>query len=199
MSKHVCVLIALLCVARTSWSQQVPPSPLVRAFGDNQFWIVVEDMVYVIGSTNERIVVPKGFVTDFASIPQPLWGVGLSPQGQYSRAAVIHDYLYWSQICSRGQADRLLVIAMKESRVSSFDEFLVYQGVNIGGAGPWDANAAERKAGLPRIVPEQYLRPADPNTNWPSYREFLVKQGVKDPPFEQDQSYCPYGNTTVVP
>ena len=199
MSKQPYVLIALLCAASMSWGQQVPPSPLVRAFGDNKFWILIEDMVYVIGSTNERIVVPKGFVTDFASIPQALWTLGLSPHGQYSRAAVVHDYLYWSQGCSRAQADRLLVIAMKESSVSRFDEFLVYRGVDIGGAGPWDANAVERRAGLPRIVPENYLRPADPNINWPSYRELLVKQGVKDPPFEQDQTYCVYGNTTAVP
>ena len=183
MKKQVQLAIALLCAASVSWGQQPPPSPAARAFGDNKFWITIEDMTYVIGSTNVRIVVPKGFVTDFASIPQALWSAGLGPQGQYSRAALVHDYLYWSQGCTRDQSDRLLVIAMKESRVSSFDEFLVYQGVNVGGAGPWDANAAERKAGLPRVVPEQYLRPADPNTNWPSYREFLVKQGVKDPPF----------------
>jgi hypothetical protein len=172
---------------------------VVRAFGDNKFWIVVEDMTYVIGSTDERIVVPKGFVTDFASIPQALWSVGLSPQGQYSRAAVIHDYLYWSQGCSRRQADRLLVIAMKESRVSGFDEFLVYQGVRKGGAGPWDANAAERREGLPRIVPDGYLRPADPNTNWATYRKMLVDQSVNDPPFEHHPKYCVYGNTTAVP
>jgi hypothetical protein len=88
---------------------------------------------------------------------------------------------------------------MKESSVSGFDEFLVYRGVDTGGAGPWNANAVERRAGLPRIVPENYLRPADPSTNWPTYREMLVKQGVKDPPFEQDPTYCAYGNTTVVP
>jgi Protein of unknown function (DUF1353) len=199
MNKQAHILIALLCAATMAWSQQIPPSPLVRAFGDNKFWIVVEEMVYVIGSTNERIVVPKGFVTDFASIPQALWAMGLSPHGQYSRAAVIHDYLYWSQGCSRGQADRLLVIAMKESSVSGFDEFLVYRGVDMGGAGPWNANALELRGGLPRIVPENYLRPADPNTNWSAYREFLVKQGVKDPPFEQEPKYCAFGNTTVVP
>jgi hypothetical protein len=199
VSKQVQFLTVLLCAVTVAWSQQTPPSPVVRACGDNKFWIVVEDMTYVIGSTNERIVVPKGFVTDFASIPQALWSVGLSPYGQYSRAAVVHDYLYWSQGCSRRQADRLLVIAMKESNVSGFDEFLVYQGVHKGGGGPWKANAVERGAGLPRIVPENYLRPADPNANWPSYREMLVNQGVKDPPFERDPKYCAYGNTTVVP
>ena len=199
MNERILLLMALLFAAPVSWSQQVPPSPAVRAFGDNQYWITVEEMTYVIGSTNERIVVPKGFVTDFASIPQPLWSVGLGPHGQYSRAAVIHDYLYWSQGCTRSQSDRLLVIAMKESRVSSFDEFLVYRGVDTGGAAPWNANAAERKAGLPRIVPENYLRPADPNIHWPAYREMLVQESVKDPPFEQNPAYCAYGNTTTVP
>jgi uncharacterized protein DUF1353 len=178
---------------------QAPPSPTVRPFGDNKFWITVEDMEYVIGGTSERIVVPKGFVTDFASIPQGLWSLGLSPHGQYSRAALVHDYLYWAQVCTRAQSDRLMVIAMKESRVGSFDELAVYQGVNLGGGGPWNANAKERKADLPRVLPEKYLRPADPNMSWPTYRAMLVKQGVIDPPFEQNPSYCAYGNSTKVP
>ena len=88
---------------------------------------------------------------------------------------------------------------MKESSVSRFDEALVYQGVDMGGSGPWNANSVERNAGSPRIVPEGYLRPADPNINWPAYREMLVNQGVKDPPFEQNPTYCTYGNTTTVP
>ena len=48
---------------------QAVPSPIVRGFGDNKFFVTVEDMEYFVGSTNDRIVVPKGFVTDFASIP----------------------------------------------------------------------------------------------------------------------------------
>lgn len=192
-------IIVLMCISTKCWAPLVPPSPAVRAFGDSKFWITVEDMIYQIGSTNERIVVPKGFVTDFASIPQPLWSLGLSPHGRYSRAAVVHDYLYWSQGCTRDQSDRLLVLAMKESNVSGFDEFFVYQGVNKGGEIPWYANTAERNAGSPRIVPENYLRPADPNIEWPTYREMLVKQGVKDPHFAQNPTYCTYGNTTSVP
>ena len=176
-----------------------PPSPAVRAFGDNRFWITLEDMEYVIGSTRERISVPKGFVTDFASIPKGLWSIGLSPHGQYSRAALIHDYLYWSQGCTRAQSDRLLVIAMKESNVGGFDEFVVYQGVDRGGEGAWNGNAKERKAGLPRVVPEAFLRPADPNVLWPAYRAMLAKQGVTDPLFQQGPSYCRFGNSTTVP
>jgi hypothetical protein len=189
------VLLALALLAAC----QAPPAPTVRPFGDNRFWMTVEPLEYVIGSTQDRIVVPKGFVTDFASIPEPLWSLGLSPHGQYSRAAVVHDYLYWSQGCTREQADRLLLIAMKESKVGSFDEFAVYQGVNLGGAGPWRANAEERSRKLPRVVPEAYLRPADPNMGWPEYRAFLVKEGVSDPPFEPAPAYCRHGNATQVP
>jgi hypothetical protein len=32
-------------------------------------------MEYIIGNTQDRIVVPGGFVTDFASIPQGLWSI----------------------------------------------------------------------------------------------------------------------------
>lgn len=92
MNQRLYFLTSLIISATVLTGFQIPPSPAVRAFGDNKFWITVEDMPYVIGSTSERIVVPKGFVTDFASIPQPLWSLGLSPHGQYSRAAVIHDY-----------------------------------------------------------------------------------------------------------
>jgi hypothetical protein len=136
---------------------QAPPAPLVLPFGDSVDWVTTEDMAYTIGTTTEKIIVPKGFVTDFASIPQPLWSFGLSPHGQYSRAAVIHDYLYWAQGCTRIQSDRLLLIAMKESAVKAFDEFVIFQGVRKGGAGAWSANANERREGLPKIVPARFL------------------------------------------
>lgn len=130
------LVLALALAAPLLCAQQTPPSPAVRAFGDSKFWIVVEDMTYVIGRTSDRIVVPKGFVTDFASIPQLFWTLGLSPYGQYSRAAIVHDYLYWTQGCTREQADNLLVIAMKESNVGGFDEFVVHRGVADWGGGP---------------------------------------------------------------
>ncbi|MCQ9377768.1 DUF1353 domain-containing protein [Methyloversatilis sp. XJ19-49] len=176
-----------------------PPSPLLRPFGDNKHWIVSEDLVYRIGDTADYVVVPKGFVTDFASIPQPLWSMGLSPHGQYSRAAVIHDYLYWAQGCVREQADRLMVLAMKESDVDKFDEVAVYAGVYLGGRGSWESNRLERTSGLPRVVPPDYLIPADPNSRWQDYRRFLVAQGVRDPVFDRTPAYCHHGDTTRVP
>ena len=47
---------------------------------------------------------PTGFVTDFASIPPIFYSV-LRPDGEYAYAAVIHDYLYWTQTRPREDAD----------------------------------------------------------------------------------------------
>ena len=179
-------------------AQQTPPAPTVRPDGANRNWTNIEEMIYTIGDTDDKIVVPKGFVTDFASVPQPLWSL-LSPHGQYSRAAVVHDYLYWTQGCTREQADRLLVIAMKESQVGAFDEVAVFGAVSAFGAAAWNQNRDEREQGIPRVIPDAYLRPKDPNMKWDEYRKYLVTQGVRDPEFERSPAYCRHGDSTQVP
>lgn len=180
--------------------EQAPEQPIVRSFGDAKHWVTNEDLVWIIGKTNEKIVVPKGFVTDYASIPPTIGTlVGLTKNGKYDRAAVIHDFLYWSQGCTRAQSDRLLVIAMKESSVAGLDSFKIFQGVSKGGKYAWEQNKRERAAGKPKVIPEKYLRPADPNINWNEYRDFLTENSVKDPEFPKNPSYCKYGDSTEVP
>ena len=176
-----------------------PVSPLVRGFGDNKYFILGEDMKYTIGDTKDMIVVPRGFVMDYASIPQAFWSLGLTPHGQYSRAAIIHDYLYWSQVCTPTQADNLMVIAMKESKVGLLDEVAIYNGVHYGGKGAWEKNTRNRKAGMPRIIPEKYNPPPDPNVNWKEYQKELIMKGVRAQKFEQNPSYCKHGNSGDVP
>ena len=52
----------------------------------------------------EKIVVPKGFVTDYSSIPW--FGRGLVRWSTVDVAGVVHDYLYWIQR-NRKEADRI--------------------------------------------------------------------------------------------
>lgn len=58
-------------------------------------WIIETPLRYEIGGlgTGRFIEVPVGFLTDGASIPRLLWWL-LPTWGVYSRAAVVHDYLY---------------------------------------------------------------------------------------------------------
>ncbi len=54
-------------------------------------WELVQDFTET--TKYGTFTVPKGYVTDLASVPRLFWFV-LPPFGRYSQAAVIHDYIY---------------------------------------------------------------------------------------------------------
>lgn len=199
MNRHtLLVQLALAFGCSPASSQQpIPPAPLLP-FADNKQWVLFDDMKYEVGGSGVVITVPKGFVTDFASIPQAFWSAGLSPNGLYSKAAVVHDYLYWTQTCSRAQADNLLMIAMKESGVSTGTRLLVYEGVRAGGEGAWSANARERASLMPRVVPAERMK-FGALVLWPDYRVDLAAAGVADPVFPANPPYCQFGDTQDIP
>lgn len=126
----------------------------VRPLDDGRNWLVLEDFYYdsdvvlansatwiqVNGvATGSRIVVPKGFITDFASIPRPLWAiVGGPTEGRYRKIAVVHDWLYRSPgLTTRGQADSVLLEGMKFSGCSWWQRSVIYSGVRVGGSGSY--------------------------------------------------------------
>lgn len=55
-------------------------------------WEVVEEWEYQLPDET-RVVIPKGFTFDGASIPRPLWGL-LSPTGLLLVPGLIHDFGY---------------------------------------------------------------------------------------------------------
>jgi hypothetical protein len=54
--------------------------------------IVRQPLTNVIGVPQDRITVPAGFATDFASIPQALQAI-IRANGPYNLPAVVHDFL----------------------------------------------------------------------------------------------------------
>lgn len=66
-------------------------------------WRLETDVVYDLGD-GSLITVPKGFITDGASVPRPLWDI-VPAWGRYSRAAVLHDFL--CRMIDRGKPHRL--------------------------------------------------------------------------------------------
>ncbi|MBE9487239.1 MAG: DUF1353 domain-containing protein [Chloroflexi bacterium] len=55
-------------------------------------WEVVEDWEYELPNES-KIIIPKSFIFDGASIPRPLWGI-LSPTGLLLIPGLIHDFGY---------------------------------------------------------------------------------------------------------
>ena len=178
-----CVGALLCCVAVVATGgldafaqRPIEPVPLTP-FGDGRDSVLMSELWYRIGDTNHVIVVPAGFVTDFASTPRAIWSV-LPPTGRHQMAAIVHDFLYWDQRCTREEADALLRVAMAESLVSPFKRDIIWRAVRDFGEAAWTANARAKADGQPRIIPPSAL-PIPVLLTWPEYRTRLFSNGVR--------------------
>lgn len=94
---------------------------------------VEEDIEYkVFGG---ELIVPKGFITDLASIPLQLQGV-IPKRGLYDAGAILHDYLYSSQSVypiNREDSDKIFYKVMIECGVDKKTAMLFYNAVRVGG------------------------------------------------------------------
>ena len=87
---------------------------------------------YKVNGGGLSITVPEGFETDFASIPRIFWSI-MPPTGRYSRAAVLHDYLYHLPNCSRFLADSLFRESMKQRGVPLWKRLVIFYSVRFFG------------------------------------------------------------------
>jgi hypothetical protein len=133
----------------------------LKPFGDWDFYFVEGGNIRWqpnAGQKFQPVEVPLGFVTDLTSIPRVFWQV-LRPEGRYAYAAVVHDYLYWEQTRSREEADQILKMAMKDSKVDPKLINTIYLAVRGFGQTAWDNNSRLKKAGERRLlkrVPEDF-------------------------------------------
>lgn len=158
------MLVLFLAAALSGCAIKAPM--VVSTTGDGKYWVLKEDLEYEHPKTKRLVVVPKGFVTDFASVPRLFWVV-FPPCGKYTPAAVVHDYLYWAQPvdCDRKCADDILLTAMGESNVDAVTRNSIYRAVRAGGQLSWDGNLKAKNEGAIREVPESFLN-FGPNDTW---------------------------------
>jgi uncharacterized protein DUF1353 len=172
------VVVSIFIVCTTLRSQQRMEPVDFKPFVDGRNWIVREQLTYRIGISQDSLTVPVGFVTDLASIPPALESF-IQQNGPSLLPAVVHDYLYWKQTCTRDQSDQILLLAMIEHAVPEAQRFAIYQAVHFAGMFAWDENARSRRVGLVRILPPDRQK-IDANTLWPSYQQELLRQRVSD-------------------
>lgn len=118
---------------------------VVIPLDDGKNWEVKEPFEYRIGEENssEIIIVPSGFITDFASTPKIIWNI-YPPWGKYGKAAVIHDSLYRCQgyngnyLYTRKQCDLIMLEGMVVLKVGKFDRWIIYNFIRWFGQNSWD-------------------------------------------------------------
>lgn len=113
---------------------------------DWRIWRLESTLIYEIGDegSGRIIAVKPPFYTDGASIPRIFWGV-LPPWGQYSRAAVVHDYLGY--LAAKNQphpeapdqrtADAIFYEAMGVAQVGLVVRFFLWSAVRLADRFPW--------------------------------------------------------------
>jgi hypothetical protein len=193
---RLALLLGLLLPRWATAQQAIVPVPLTP-FGDGEDSVLTQNLQYRVLQTTFVIVVPAGFVTDFASTPRALWSV-IPPSGRYQLAAVVHDFLYWDQGCTREEADAIFRVAMAESNVKPFERDLMWQAVRRFGGSPWKENATAKQAGKLRIIPAAHMN-IPPLVTWPDYQSQLIMQGVTPEPASPiPPSYCTAGTSATL-
>jgi hypothetical protein len=123
-------------------------SPLIVKVLDEYEFELFRSFTFHINSrySENSITVPAGFPTDFASIPKAFWSI-LPPYGKYTKAAVLHDYLYAkheyagveNQVIpvTRKEADLIFLRAMEVLEVGRVKRWVMYQAVRGFGGKAW--------------------------------------------------------------
>ena len=109
-----------------------------RQTADGDILTLPEDLVVVW--RDRTLLIPAGFQSDGASVPQFLWS-SVSPaiDPRTIRAAVVHDFLYrtapdgWS----RKDADELFYDFCREDGLSWWKSQKAYWGIRLFGSANW--------------------------------------------------------------
>jgi cytochrome oxidase assembly protein ShyY1 len=111
----------------------------VREAESPDSWVLIAPLIYETGA-GEKIIIPRGFITDLASIPQALRSL-IDVNGISRSPAVLHDYLYCLQDREREPVDALFVEALYSRGATRLQAETYYFGVRIGGQCGWDNRA----------------------------------------------------------
>lgn len=112
-------------------------SDLILKSLDQNKWQIMSPFYFYFDEANKNIgiTIEEGFITDFASVPRAFWSI-MPPVGLYTKAAVVHDYLYQNGEklgFKRKFCDQMFLEAMRALEVSRVARYVMYSGVRILG------------------------------------------------------------------
>lgn len=106
-------------------------------------WRVKSDIEFESDVLRCTVTVKAGRITDFASIPRPLWSV--YPPARYAGPASVHDELYATQTVTRKKADQTFLEALKCDGVPYLRRYAFYWSLRSGGWVAWRKHAERLK------------------------------------------------------
>lgn len=116
---------------------------IVKSFGKK--WELMESFYFYYLNKDKKtiIVIPSGFITDFASTPRILYPL-FPPIGKYNKATLMHDFLYSKKSnnynLTRKQSDQFFLQSMEVLGVGK-KRYLMYCVVRLFGKSKFKRNA----------------------------------------------------------
>ena len=104
----------------------------VERVAGSRDWVLTSELAFSSAVLDRLIIVPIGFVTDFASVPRLPFAYLLFG-GVADEAAVVHDFLYSTGACSRKLADDVFAEASKACGVAAWRRGPMWLGVRLFG------------------------------------------------------------------
>lgn len=113
------------------------PDSLSRKIFDKPKRVLVAD--FILEVDGKRLIIPKGFEYDMASIPRIFWFITPPSYDPAWRAAAVHDYLYEKLYhkYTKQHADELFYRIMLKDGASPFIAKVFYWSVSKFGKGGW--------------------------------------------------------------
>lgn len=120
-------------------------TPLDVRYVDGRNWRLLRDLLWE-SPTGGYIIIPAGFITDFASVPRFFWRLvppaGSGKHGAYGPASVVHDYLYRTKQyrgarIRRFFADAIFREIMTEYDVEGWRKWVMWASVRLLGWSSW--------------------------------------------------------------
>lgn len=107
------------------------PLPLQAQLEAGPWWSLLAPFE-AMPTAGVYVLVPSGFVTDFATVPRLPFAWLLA--GRIAdRSAVMHDWLYFTRDLSRAEADRMFLKAMRAEGVGQLRRMTMYIAVRLFG------------------------------------------------------------------
>jgi hypothetical protein len=105
---------------------------------DTSRWMLVNPVIYQSVVAQQIFIVPRGFVTDLASVPRIVPFAYALFGNTSNEAAVVHDYLYSApHSTTREMADAVLREASAVTRVAAWRRWPMWLGVRVFGWLHW--------------------------------------------------------------
>ncbi len=99
-------------------------------------WKLLKDWKVVV--RKEVLTIPKGFVTDLASVPRIFWIIIPPSSNKCRKASIVHDWMYVHQHKTKSYADSIFLSELLSKRLFWLQAHIMYWAVKLFGKGNYN-------------------------------------------------------------